>query len=163
MKKLFFLIIFIITLNQPALAEKFASHFSSIKSSEVNVRRGPNIRYQIDWVFVKKGEPVEVIGEFEHWNRIRDINGDEGWVKSIMLSKKRTAIIVIPDSQKNNQYGKLRHKPHNSSNVFAKIAKLKRVSIEQCQKEWCKIRVNNISGWIEKDHLWGVYQNEIFK
>ncbi len=163
MKRLAFFILCSLSFNQSALAEKFVSHFASIKSSEVNVRRGPNIRYPIDWVFVKKGEPVEVIGEFEHWKRIRDVNGDEGWVKAIMLSKKRTAVIIIPNSQKNKLYAELRSKPNHSSNIFAKIAKLKRVIIEQCQKEWCKIKVNNISGWLEKELLWGVYQNEIFK
>lgn len=162
------LFLMFIAFSQPVYADKFIPHFSSIKSSEVNVRKGPNVRYNIEWVYKSKGEPVEVIAEFEHWNRIRDVAGDEGWIKSVMLSKKRTAIInVIPPKNNKNQDSKLfvslYRKPDNSSNIFAKIESSKRVTIESCQEEWCKIKVSNLSGWIKKQYLWGVYAHEVFK
>lgn len=154
----------------PIFVNAFASHFSSIKSSEANVRKGPNTRYSIEWVYKNKGEPVEVIGEFEHWKKIRDFNGDEGWIKSVMLSKKRTAIITITIPKNTKQtndmkfFASLYRKPDNNSHIFAKIEALKRVTIEECQKEWCKIKVNNtLSGWMRKQYLWGVYSNEVFK
>ena len=155
--------------SQFALADKFIPHYASIKSSEVNVRKGPNVRYSIEWVYKKKGEPVEVIAQFEHWNRIRDVTGDEGWVKSVMLSKKRTGVIIVAPPKNNKQassaklFASLYRKPDNSSNIFAKIESSKRVAIEQCQKEWCKIKINDISGWTEKQYLWGVNANDTFK
>ena len=167
MKRL--LLLTVLLLSNVALANKFTPHFSSLKSSEVNVRKGPNVRYNIEWLYQKKGEPVEVIAQFEHWNRIRDVNGDEGWVKSVMLSKKRTGVIIVTNAQKSvksnevDLFAKLYRKPNNTSNVFAHIASSKRVVIEQCQKQWCKIKVNDVSGWLESQYLWGVYPNEVFK
>ena len=54
--------------------------FASLKSDEVNVRTGPGSRYPIDWVFKRKGMPVEIVAEFENWRKIRDWQGAGGWV-----------------------------------------------------------------------------------
>ena len=156
-------------LSNICLGDKLTPYYASIKSSEVNVRKGPNTRYQIDWVFKNKGEPIEVIAKFEHWNKIKDITGDEGWVRSAMISKKRSAIITVKAIKKQKKqdvkklFTVLHRKPDASSRVFAKIESSKRVFIEQCSKDWCKIKIKDTSGWIEKQHLWGVYINEEFK
>ncbi len=167
---IFFLLVVSLSYGQIATAEKFVAYYASIKSSEVNVRKGPNARYPIDWVYKKKGEPVEVIGQFEHWHRIRDISGDEGWVKTVMLSKKRFGVINVPQPKKTSKtiktaplYAKLYHKPDTSTKAFAHIETSQRVDINQCQKQWCKIKVKDVSGWIEKQYLWGVYPSEEFK
>ena len=162
-----FIIISILLLLNIAHAEKFVPHFASIKSSEVNVRKGPNVRYKIEWVFKKKGEPVEVIAQFEHWNRIRDVTGDEGWVKSAMLSKKRSGVILVTLSKKTKAtstkiYANLHSKPDESAPITAKIEASKRINLEECQKQWCKIKVNDRSGWVEKKHIWGVSAQEEF-
>lgn len=154
--------------------DKFVTYFSSIKASEVNVRKGPNTRYPIDWVYKKKGEPVEVVAKFEHWYRIRDVSGDEGWVKSVMLSKrKRTGIVNVSfPSAKNAKsvkkedkklYAELYYKADNRTRILAKIESSKRVDIIQCKREYCKLQVKELTGWIEKKYLWGVYLNEEFK
>jgi len=151
-----------------AFVENFVSYFSSIKSSEVNVRRGPNTRYPIEWVYKKKGEPVEVIAQFEHWYRIKDFNGDEGWVKSAMITKKRRGVIAVNTQDKSKKdtarlYAKLYDEPNTSSPILANIEHSKRVDIIQCNKQWCQIKITDLSGWIEKSYLWGVYGNEEFK
>lgn len=166
------LLLLLLLLPDICLSDKFIPYYVSIKSSEVNVRKGPNARYQIDWVYKNKGEPVEVIAKFEHWNRIKDVTGDEGWVKSVMLSKKRSAVIII-NMNKNNKstdtslLAPLHRKPDASSRIFAKIEASKRVFLEECQKQYCKIKVEHKSrwvvGWIDKQYLWGVYANEVFK
>src|SRR5262245_11232862 len=68
--------------------------FVSLKSSEVNLRTGPGIRYPVRWIYHKKWLPMEVIDEFEHWRRIRDVSGESGWVHKTLLSGRRTAIVT---------------------------------------------------------------------
>lgn len=148
----------------PSFTENFASYYASIKSSEVNVRKGPNARYPIEWVFKKKGEPVEVIAQFEHWYKIKDFSGDEGWVKSTMLTKKRRGVINVKiNNDSPSLYALLYDKADVSSQVIAKISHSKRVDITKCNKNWCQIKIVNLSGWIEKFQLWGVYAKEEFK
>src|SRR5690606_9676524 len=52
----------------------------SIRASEVNLRTGPGTSYPVDWVYHRRRLPVEVIGEFESWRKIRDWQGTVGWV-----------------------------------------------------------------------------------
>tara|TARA_A100001015_G_C14593414_1_gene557608 strand:- start:326 stop:595 length:270 start_codon:yes stop_codon:yes gene_type:complete len=39
--------------------------FVSVKSSKVNVRRGPSSTYQIDWVYTRMGVPLKVTAEYQ--------------------------------------------------------------------------------------------------
>ena len=49
--------------------------YVSTKSTEVNVRRGPSLSHRIDWVFKRRAMPLEIIGEYGHWRRVRDRDG----------------------------------------------------------------------------------------
>ncbi len=81
---------------QPAHAktELKLPRFVSLKTNEANVRNGPGLQYQIKWVLKRKFIPLEVIAEFEQWRKIRDVDGDQGWVHRAMLSSKRTTLIL---------------------------------------------------------------------
>jgi len=68
--------------------------FVSLKFDKVNVRRGPSVKHQVAWVFARKGLPVEIIAEFEHWRRVRDSEGEEGWVYFSLLTGKRTVLVT---------------------------------------------------------------------
>lgn len=68
--------------------------FVSLKSDRVNVRIGPSREHDIAWTFVQSGLPVEIVGEFENWRRIRDWEGKQGWVFRSLLSSRRTALVT---------------------------------------------------------------------
>src|ERR1044072_3620785 len=68
--------------------------FVSLKADKINVRRGPSSEHQVAWVYQRKGLPVEITAEFENWRRIRDSDGEEGWVYQSMLSGKRMALVA---------------------------------------------------------------------
>ncbi len=60
--------------------------YASLKTDRVNLREGPSKDHRTLWVFQRAGLPVEIIGEFETWRRIRDSEGTEGWVLHSLLS-----------------------------------------------------------------------------
>lgn len=124
--------------------------FMSTKSSEVNVRIGPNNRYPIKWIFTKKNEPVEVIAIFDKWYKIRDISGDEGWILSKMLSKKQIGLAV---GEKNIHMYK---EDNTSSKLVAEIEISASFEILKCTKDFCLVTANKIKGWVEKKHIWGI-------
>lgn len=128
--------------------------FVSIRSNEVNARVGPGVAYPAKWVFIKKGEPVEVIAEFEQWRKIRDINGDDGWVHSSMLSGKRS-IIVTSKTPLDMHYRAL-----EKSTVIAKLGEGLRCSLKKCAKKWCKLDCRSKKGWIKQEQIWGIYPSE---
>jgi SH3-like domain-containing protein len=138
--------------------ESFKPYFASIKSSEVNVRVGPNTRYPIKWVFVNKSEPVEVRAKYEIWVKIRDIEGEEGWVKKNMVSAKKRNIIIIGAKPAPL------YKYSNTSIMLAKIKPGKRLELQKCNIDLCLVKVNDqLKGWLSRENIWGIYKTEFIK
>ena len=44
-------------------------------------------------MLTRKEMPVQIIAQFEHWRRIRDWEGSQGWVQERMVTGKRTVIV----------------------------------------------------------------------
>jgi len=65
--------------------------FVSLDADKVYLRFGPGREYPISWVLARKGLPVEIIGEFDTWRKVKLHDGDEGWIHSSLLSGRRTA------------------------------------------------------------------------
>lgn len=154
-------------LSQPANAQqrqKDMTHtsglpiprFVSLRSGEVNVRTGPNVRYPIEWVFVRKNMPVEITQEFDTWRRIRDWEGSEGWVHQSMLAGKRT-IVTISGT----------HEVHREANpnspIVARAEPGVMGGLHRCRLEWCEVDLEGYRGWTMRAGLWGVYPNETFE
>jgi len=131
--------------------------FVSLKAEKVNVRRGPASEHQVAWVFQRRGLPVEIVAEFENWRRIRDNDGEEGWVYQSMLAGKRTALVApwragdaIPMYSAAGLDGGL----------IARVTSGVVAEVEKCSGTWCEINAGGYEGWIEQAMLWGVYPNE---
>lgn len=131
--------------------------FVSLKRSKVNVRRGPSSEHKIAWVFHHKGLPVEIVAEFEHWRRVRDSDGQEGWIYHTLLAGKRT-ITVAP--WRNGVAVNLREAPAQTGSVIANVSAGAVGNIKQCTGHWCKVALGDYLGWINQSMLWGVYPNE---
>lgn len=129
--------------------------FASLRSDEANMRTGPGTRYPIEWVYKHKALPMEIVGEFEIWRRVRDPEGVEGWVHKSELSGKRMAIVT----------GATRNLLDDSGNNAAVVAHLEIGSSGQilsCSKEWCRLKFDGIKGYLRKSEFWGAYPNETF-
>jgi len=127
--------------------------FVSIKGSEANARRGPGMDHKIDWVFVRRNLPVRVVAEYEHWRRVEDIEGVGGWVHYALLSGQRTAIVspgTLP----------MRYSASTTDHAMAKLAPGVIAVIETCDGLWCRIMVDERTGWVLQEGLWGVAKGE---
>jgi SH3-like domain-containing protein len=131
--------------------------FVSLKAEKVNVRRGPSSDHPVAWVFQRKGMPVEIIAEFENWRRIRDSDGQEGWILQNMLAGKRTAV-VAPWRQ--GEAMPLHRSANADSALVARVGAGVVADVETCSGDWCEITAQGYDGWIEQTMLWGVYPGE---
>lgn len=127
--------------------------YVSLRSDEVNVRTGPGVRYPVEWVFLRRHMPVEVLAEFEHWRKIRDIEGTEGWVHQSMLSGRRYAIVT-------GEIRTLRQDPEPSAAAAARLEPGVLVQVLECEAAWCRVETADIKGWLRRAEFWGVYPNE---
>ncbi len=131
--------------------------FVSLKSAKVNVRRGPGQKYDIAWEFHRAGLPVEIVQEFDNWRKIRDAEGDEGWVFHSLLSGER-AVIVAPWAGK--ETFALRTRASADTTIIAYLEASVISQVVQCDGQWCRVRGQGYDGWIRQDDLWGVYPSE---
>jgi SH3-like domain-containing protein len=129
--------------------------FVSLRTDPVNLRAGPGPRYPIDWVYVRRHLPVEVLAEFDTWRRIRDPEGAEGWVHQSMLSGQRTAVIV-------NGPSTLRRDVNDQAPLVANLESGVVVNVQRCPVDlgFCRVQVRGLQGWLKREHLWGIYPNE---
>lgn len=132
--------------------------FVSLKSDQVNVRKGPSAEHGVNWVFHRAGLPVEITAEFEHWRRVRDSEGAEGWVFHSLLSGRRTALVQpwVKEQQAVALYAGRSEK----DTVVAKLEPDVLASVLNCDGQWCRLSVDDYTGWMPQDRLWGVYRGE---
>ena len=134
--------------------------FVSLKSNDVNVRRGPGQEYEIAFTYVKAGLPVEITQEFDNWRKIRDSEGAEGWVFHSLLSGKRTALVAPWD--KSGPFPTYAS-ADTGSGVVAYLEPKVIADVVECTGAWCEITVKGYDGWIQQERLWGVYPDEQFE
>ncbi len=133
--------------------------FVSVKSKPANVRAGPGIDYPLRWTFIRRDLPVEILAEFGNWRRIRDADGEEGWIMGALLSGRRTALIAPWSAAKPVRLRK-HSKPNSGINAVAEPGVL--VIVDTCAGAWCYVRAGTSGGYIRQTRLWGVYPDEVF-
>ena len=131
--------------------------FVSLRSNEVNMRTGPGVQYPVEWVYSRKGLPVEVIAEFETWRKVRDWEGTQGWIHQSMLSGKR-AVIITGDVRS------LHTKDDAKSPLVARLEPGVIGRLMDCSEGngWCRIEADGHEGWLRHVDFWGAYKNEVF-
>ena len=124
-------------------------YFASLKTKPANVRVGPGKVYPIEWVLMRAGTPILVLAKYEHWRKIRDAEGTEGWIYFRMLSNKRTAVTT-------EQNVPLLKEKSPVSNVVAYMDSGVVGKVTKCTGDWCYFKHLDVKGWVHKKRLWGV-------
>lgn len=134
--------------------------FVSLKPSDTPMREGPSKDHRIKWVFKREGLPVEVIGEHDHWRRVRDSESTDGWVYFGRLSNRRTVVIRAgKTSTEQNLY----RDDRETSAVVARLQPGVIANVQNCSRDWCKVSIESYAGYVRKDAVWGVYPDETIK
>lgn len=128
--------------------------FVSMKATQANVRRGPSLSHRIDWVFVRRDMPLQIVGEHGHWRRVRDRDGFGGWVHYSLLSGSRT-VIVEEDMMA------LFRRADATAPIVARLELGVVARLGECELDWCKVNAGGYKGWAPKTSLWGVDQQEL--
>lgn len=155
-----FLVLLSFLIAAPAFAQESLNNlplprWATLASPEANLRTGPGKRYPIDWVLKKKDLPVEIVQEFDHWRRVREPDGADGWIHKSMLSGIRHALM--------KKDATLYARPATDARAVAVLKKGVIATIKQCQKEWCELAIESFDGWAPKKSLWGVYKDETWQ
>lgn len=130
--------------------------FVSLAADEVNVRFGPGKQYPINWVYTREGLPVTIIAEFDTWRKIRDHEGDEGWVHSSLLSSRRTIMV-------RGEVRELRRTPDATSRVVLRAEPGVIGQLFDCDDDWCRVEIAGRRGWLPRSDFYGTLDDEVVR
>lgn len=130
--------------------------FVSLGADRVNVRFGPGTQYPVNWVFARKGLPVEIIEEFDTWRKVRDYDGDEGWIHASLLSSRRTIMVT-------GEVRDLRRTPELDARVVLRAEAGVIGTLFDCEEDWCRIEIEGRRGWLQRSEFWGTRPGEIVR
>ena len=139
------IVLFLLSITYLSASEEF---FLTLRNEKVNLRQGPSFEYPIKIFYKKKYLPVLIQDSSDNFRKIRDHENNTGWIHISQLSKKKSAISTV-----NNLL--VFKKPTNFSKPLVVLEKGRLCRVLKCQNDWCKIKVNNFTGWVKKDSLWG--------
>ena len=123
-------------------------YFVSIDKQKAHLREGPAFRYPIRLVYVRKGVPLKVDAKYDHWRRVEDVSGNKGWMHKRVLTSQTKTFVTIRD-------GKIYQKPTLNSTLVAQVSPKVYGIIKKCKKFWCKVKIDDLSGWMMKESFWG--------
>lgn len=129
--------------------------FVSLKSNDANLRVGPSINYPIELKYIQKNLPLEIIDEFDVWRKTKDHEGNIGWLHKSLIKGDRFVLIQIESDSDIKIY----NRPNGKE--IGLIKKNNILKLNECIVHWCKIKNDNIKGWVSKQNIWGVYSSEL--
>ncbi len=128
--------------------------FVTLKSGEVFMREGPSPQHRVEWVYRRRGLPMEVIAEYDVWRRVRDADGVVGWVHKGMTEGRRNVIVTGKGD------APLLDAPDASGHVVAYAQPGVIASLKSCGGAFCEVEAQSISAYVARANIWGVYADE---
>ncbi len=133
-------------------------YFASIKRSPINLHIGPGRNYKIVSKYIMRNVPVLIDAKYDHWRRITDPEGTQGWLHKNQLSVKRYVITI-----KNNV--KLLSGTNEKAKLVVIISKNVTMKLNEIRGNWCYISCQSgnkkFKGWVKKADVFGVFKEEI--
>ena len=128
-------------------------YWASISAREAMMRAGPGANFPAVWKYVRPGLPVKVLARHEHWRKIEEPDGTEGWMSGILLSDDRTAIVT-------GAVAPLRSAPEPGAKILWRVAPGVVGKVSHCAGGWCEFDVRGRAGYVETSSIWGVEPGE---
>lgn len=132
----------------PALAEMVA-----VDGDKVNLRSGPGIKYKVQWE-LGNGYPLQIIERKGTWLKVKDFEGDQGWVSKNSTTSR--SHMIVKANKNSSKRINLRSRPNTKSSVVAMAHYGVVFRVLEKKNDWVKVRhEKGVEGWISKSFLWG--------
>jgi SH3-like domain-containing protein len=125
-----------------------AANMVSVKGPILNMRSGPGTHNEILWE-LKKGYPLQVQKRQGRWLKVRDFEGDSGWVARSLTGRTPHHIVK-------SKVANVRSSPNTQSRIVGKAEYGELVRTQEKRGGWVRVeRSDGPNGWISKKLLWG--------
>jgi len=131
-----------------AARSAIAMELVSISGAKVNMRSGPGKEFSIRWR-LGKGYPLQVLQRKGDWVKVRDFEGDEGWVSKALLGS--TPHMVVKAKLVN-----VRANPSTTARKVGTVTYGVALRTIKRERDWVKVRhEDGLTGWVSRRLLWG--------
>ena len=113
----------------------------------MNLRLGPSFDYPVKIIYKKKYLPVLIKDKSDNFRKVQDHENNSGWIHISQLSKKKSGITT--------EKAILFSRATRYSKPLANIKVGRLLIISKCKINWCKVKTEEYSGWVEKKIIWG--------
>jgi SH3-like domain-containing protein len=144
------------TAEAPKPPEKAGPRFAALRAEKVYLRAGPGPDFPIQWVFVRRGLPVEILANFDIYRKIRDSEGTVGWVNQQMLSGRRSVLV-------SGEIRELHGDAKDTSEVVARLEPGVIAAVSKCDPTWCEVKAGGYKGWLKRSDVWGLEPDEVIQ
>ena len=120
----------------------------SVKGSTLNMREGPGTHTAVLWE-LKRGYPLQITERKGSWLRVRDFEGDTGWVARSLTGN-------TPHHVVKSKVANLRAGPGTQHRIVGRLEYGELLRTREKRADWVRVeRSEGVSGWIAKRLLWG--------
>ncbi|HAH06004.1 MAG TPA: hypothetical protein DCM05_05650 [Elusimicrobia bacterium] len=134
---------------QTPAAPKTAQELYSVARPKILVREEPEKKAKALWPLWKYA-PVEALSYRGDWVRVRDFEGDSGWVQRSELTQRVPTVCV------RGKEGKLRKAAGPSSKLLWLLDRGFALRIFAVKGDWVEVSdLDEVNGWIHRDEVWG--------
>lgn len=126
-----------------------AAGMVSIGTPQANMRDGPGTRHEILYELARY-YPLKVLARQGNWLKVRDFEGDVGWVHR-KLTRTSPTLIVKQDR------ANVRSGPSTRYRIVTRLGYGEVMQQLGRQGRWVKVRLpqHSRTGWIARSLLWG--------
>lgn len=125
-----------------------AQSMVSVKGSTLNMRDGPGTNSSVLWE-LKRGYPLQVTKRQGSWLKVRDFEGDTGWVSRSLTGNTPHHIVKA-------KVANVRSGPGTQSRIVGKAEYGEVMRTREKRADWVRVeRDEGPGGWIARQLLWG--------
>ncbi|MBI5242514.1 MAG: hypothetical protein HY922_02375 [Elusimicrobia bacterium] len=130
-------------------AQEQGVDYFSVKKAKVLVREEPDPKAKVLWPLWRFA-PVEAVSYRGDWVRVRDFEGDAGWVKKSELTSD------VPTVQVKAKEGRIRKGPGEKQKIIWLLDRGFALRVFGAKGDWLDVGdLDAVSGWIHSDEVWG--------
>ncbi len=125
-----------------------AQQMVSISRDTVNMRSGAGTKHEVLYE-LSKGYPLQVTGRQGAWLKVRDFEGDVGWVHQPMTDKTPHHVVKA-------RVANIRSAPNTRASIVGKAERGEVLRTVEKRPDWVKVKQEDgEQGWVAKQLLWG--------
>jgi Uncharacterized protein conserved in bacteria len=123
-----------------------AAEYVSVMKDGVNLRSAPGTNAEVLFQ-LPLGYPLEILSKEGSWLKVRDYEGDKGYILDSLVGKSSSVIVKVKEC-------KILSGPGAKEKVVGSGARDVILQKVEQKGDWIKVTHPSLTGWVHKQSVW---------